>query len=242
MDIIQSEWSQIFGRFILWGIILFVLFNLIRYGFPFLIRNKKRVNQIQKYIQLAGLIIWIFFFSWYLFLFAETKSLFAYLIFGILLGILYLIFRFWLTDLIAGIIFRNSNRIEEGDRIQYKEHSGKITRIGIRNIEIEDAGGNTIYIPYRNLTSAVYSRTESTEQTSGYSFEIEVPFEEDIDLIMENIKSAIIALPWSSIRKAPQISLKGRTDKSLIFNITVFAIDRSYFGKIEAHIKKRFVK
>ncbi len=239
MDIVQTEWSQIFGRFLIWGIILFVLFTIIRFGFPYLMRNKKKASQLLKYFRLVELFIWLFFFSWFLFRFAEVKSLFAFVIFGIQLGILYLIFRFWLTDLIAGIIFKNSNQIDVGDSIQYEKHLGKIIKIGGRSIEIENEDGNSVFIPYRKLTSAIFSRTESSEQTSGYSFELETSFEEDIDKTIEQIKSSIIALPWSSIRKSPQISLKGQTDKSLIFNVTIFAIDRSYFGKIEnQHIKK----
>ncbi|MCD4697783.1 MAG: mechanosensitive ion channel family protein [Bacteroidales bacterium] len=242
MDIVQTEWSQIFGRFILWGIVLFVLFSLIRFGFRYLLRDKKKKYLIQKYFHLAELIVWIFFFSWFLFVFAEIKSLFVFIVFGILLGVIYLLFRFWLIDIIAGVIFRNSNRINQGDSIQIKELSGKVIKIGTRTIEIENDEGISVYIPFSKLASAIYSRTESVAQTSGYSFELETSLEEDIDSVTENIKSSIIALPWSSIRKSPQIFLKGQTGKSLIFSITVFAIDRSYFGKIETHIKKKFVK
>jgi len=240
MDIVQTEWSQIFGRFLLWGIILFILFSLVRYGFPYLLSNKKKANQFLKYFRLAELILWIFFFAWFLFRFAEIKSLFAFLLFGIQLGIIYLIFRFWLSDLIAGIIFKNSKHIDIGDSIQYEKHSGKIVKIGSRYIEIENSEGNSVYVPISKITSAIFSKTESTEQTSGFSFELETSYEEDIDKAIENIKSSIIALPWSSIRKSPQMSLKGQTNKSLIFNVTIFAIDRSYFGKIETHIKKKF--
>jgi len=240
MDIVQTEWSQIFGRLIFWGIILFVIFSLVRYGIPYLFRNKKKVNQFLKYFRLIELIIWVFYLSWFLFLFAEAKSLFAFLLFGIQLGILYLIFRFWLSDLIAGIIFKNSNQIDIGDSIQCEEHSGKIIKIGGKNIEIENTEGNSVYIPFRKITSTIFTRTESTEQTSGYSFELETSIPNDIDEVIENIRSTIIALPWSSIHKAPQVLLKNQTDENLIFNITVFAIDRSYLGKIETHIKKKF--
>jgi len=242
MDIVQSEWSQIFGRFILWGIVLFLLFSLMRFGFRYLLRDNKKKYLIQKYFHLAELIVWIFFFSWFLFVFAEIKSLFVFIVFGLLLGVIYLLFRFWLIDIIAGVIFKNSNRINQGDSIQIKELSGKVIKIGTRTIEIENDEGISVYIPFSKLASAIYSRTESVAQTSGYSFELETSLEEDIDSVTENIKSSIIALPWSSIRKSPQIFLKGQTGKSLIFSITVFAIDRSYFGKIETHIKKKFVK
>jgi len=240
MDIVQTEWSQIFGRFIFWGITLFMIFSIIRYGIPYLFRNKKKVSQFLKYFRLIELTIWVFYLSWFLFLFAEAKSFFALLLFGLQLGIIYLLLRFWLADLIAGIIFRNTNKIDIGDSIQYEEHSGKIIKIGGKNIEIENTEGSSVYIPYRKITSAIFSRTESTEQTSGYSFELETSVEEDIDDVIENIRSTIVVLPWSSIRKAPQVLLKNQTDKNLIFNITVFAIDRSYFGKIETHIKKKF--
>jgi len=240
MDIVQTEWSQIFGRFIFWGITLFMIFSIIRYGIPYLFRNKKKVSQFLKYFRLIELTIWVFYLSWFLFLFAEAKSFFALLLFGLQLGIIYLLLRFWLADLIAGIIFRNTNKIDIGDSIQYEEHSGKIIKIGGKNIEIENTEGSSVYIPYRKITSAIFSRTESTEQTSGYSFELETSVEEDIDDVIENIRSTIVVLPWSSIRKAPQVLLKNQTDKNLIFNITVFATDRSYFGKIESHAKKKF--
>ena len=240
MDIVQTEWSQIFGRFLIWGIILFVLFTIIRFGFPYLMRNKKKSNQWLKYFRLIELFIWLFFFSWFLFRFAEAKSLFAFVIFGIQLGILYLIFRFWLTDLIAGIIFKHSNQIDIGDSIHYEGHAGKIIKIGGRSIEIENEEGNSVFIPYRKVTSAIFSKTESATQSSGFTFELETSLDGDIDITTEKIKTYIVALPWSSIRKSPIISLKGRSNNSILFSITVYSIDRSFFSKIENQVRNKF--
>lgn len=240
MEIIQTEWSRLFTRFILWGIILFVLFSLIRFGLPYLLRKNKIADQIQKYLRPVELIIWIFYLSWFLFVFAEIKSLFSLLLFGIILGLAYLLFRFWITDIIAGLIFRNSNHISKGDGLQIDNIKGKIVNLGFRNIEIENEEGNSIYVPYRKVTSAVFTKTESAAQSSGYTFELETTFDGNIDKVIENLKTTIVALPWSSIRKPPQISLKGQSEKSLIFNITVYSIDRSFFSKIETHIKNKF--
>jgi small-conductance mechanosensitive channel len=240
MDIIQTEWSQIFTRFILWGIILFVLFSLIRYGLPYLLRNNKKVEQIRKYARLVELIVWVFFLSWFTFVFAEIKSIFSLLLFGVILGLTYLLFRFWITDIIAGIIFRYGKQIGLGDGLQIDDYRGKIVNLGIRSIEIENEDGRSIYIPYRKVTSAIFSKTESAAQTSGYTFELETPYDGDIDKVIEGIKTTILALPWSSIRKVPQVSLKGQSEKILIFNITVYSIDRSFFSKIETHVKNKF--
>jgi len=240
MEIVQTEWSRLFARFILWGIILFVLFSFTRLVLPYILRKNKKTDQIKRNLHLAELIIWIFFFSWFLFVFAEIKSLFSIVLFGIILGLAYLLFRFWVTDIVAGLIFRNSNKINRGDGLRVGDIEGKIVNLGFRNIEIEKKDGTTVYVPYRKVTSAIFSKTESATQSSGYTFELKTSLDSDIDHVTEKIKTYIVALPWSSIQKSPVISLKGQSDNSIVFSITVYSIDRSFFSKIENQVRNKF--
>lgn len=240
MDLIQTGATQIFGKLILWGIIIFLFFAIMRIGIPYVLKTLKQQARIKKIALVSELTVWTFYLSWFIFLFLKSGSLFVIVIFAILFFVLFVLGRLWLFDLIAGVIFKSGGQVKKGDYFEKGENKGIISKLGSRFLIIEHIDGSMVHIPYHTITSSVFRKNEIIDQKSGYTFDIELKSTEPLEALKSNIQKAILSLPWSSVNKPPIINLIHQTTGKYIFKITVFAIDKSFAAKIEDHIKKQF--
>lgn len=240
MDLIQTGSTQIFGKFILWGIIIFLFFTIIRFGIPYVLKTQKKQVYIKQIVLIPELTVWIFFLCWFVFLFLKSGSLFVIVVFAILFFVLYVLGRLWLFDLIAGVIFKSGGQVKKGDYFEKDENKGIISKLGSRFIIIEHIDGNMVHIPYHKITASIFRKNEIIDQKSGYIFDLTVRSTENIETLKSNIQRSIISLPWSSVNKSPVISLLEQTAEEYVFKITIYAIDKSFAAKIEDHIKKQY--
>lgn len=240
MDLIQTGATQNFGKFILWGIIIFLFFAIIRFGIPYVLKTLKQQVYVKQITLIAELTIWIFYLCWFILLFLKSGSLFVIVVFAILFFILYVLGKLWLFDLVAGVIFKSGGQVKKGDYFEKDENKGIISKLGSRFLIIEHIDGNMVHIPYRTITSSIFSKNEIIDQKSGYTFDMEIKSKENIEATKSIIHKFILSLPWSSVNKSPVITLIGQTTEKYIFKITVFAIDKSFATKIEDHLKKQF--
>ncbi|MCD4731529.1 MAG: mechanosensitive ion channel family protein [Bacteroidales bacterium] len=240
MDLIQTGSTQIFGKFILWGIIIFIFFTILRFGIPYILKNQKRQAYVKQFLLTFEITVWIFYLSWFIFLFLKSRSFFVIIVFAILLFVLYVVGRLWLIDLIAGVIFKSGRQLKKGDFVEKDEYKGIVNKLGSRFLVLENIDGNMIHIPYHSITSSVFQRNETIDQKSGYSFELETKNIGTLEETKSNIQKSILSLPWSSIHKFPVITVLDQTPVRFRLKITVFALDKSFGSKIENHIKKQY--
>jgi hypothetical protein len=241
MDLIQTGSTQIFGKFILWGIIILLIFTILRFGIPYLIKKQKRQVYLKKILRISEITIWIFYLCWFIFLFLKSGSFFVIVIFAVLFFILYVIGRLWLIDLIAGIIFKSGGELKKGDYFEKDENKGLVDKLGSRFLVLENIDGNMVHIPYHTITSSIFRKNESIDQKSGYTFDLEIKNTGNLEEIKSDIRRSILSLPWSSIHKSPVITLFDQTPEKYILKVTVFAIDKAFAAKIKTHILKQFV-
>ena len=237
MDLIQTGSTQIFGKFILWGIIILLFFAIIRFGIPYVLKTQKRQAYVKQIFLISEITVWIFYLCWFIFLFLKSGSFFVIVVFAILLFVLYAIGRLWLIDLISGIIFKSGGQIKKGDYVEKDEYKGIVNKLGSRFLILENIDGNMIHIPYRTITSSIFRKNETIDQKSGYAFDLETKNTGSLEEIKTDLQKSILSLPWSSIHKSPAITLQDQTSEGYRFKITVFAIDKSFGPKIENHIK-----
>lgn len=240
MDLIQTGSTQIFGKLILWGIIIFLAFAILRLIIPFILKSLKHQVYIRKILLTSEITIWIFYLCWFIFLFLKSRSFFVVILFTILLFVLYVLGRYWIIDLIAGIIFKSGGQIKKGDYIEKDSYKGIVTKLGSRFLILENIDGNMIHIPYHKITSSVFNKNETIDQKSGYSFELEISNIGTLEDIKNNIQKSILSLPWSSVHKSPIITLLDQTPERCRLKITVFALDKTFGSKIENHIRELY--
>lgn len=240
MELQNTNWQNFFFDFILAGLILFVIFKIIRFLLPILVKSFKKASPVISYFPIFETAGWLFFFSWYTFRFAEIKSIYALVIASVLLVIIFWISRFFLKDLIAGLIYRSSDRFKPGDQLNLDEWKGTIKKFRLTVLEIESSEGNTLFIPYNKLIDAVNIRSDRTDQTASYTFLLETKLTKSLDETLGDIKYYILSLPWSSVQKSPQLVLREQSDERLLVEVTVYPVDKTYTKKIENEITKKY--
>ncbi|MFC2113922.1 mechanosensitive ion channel domain-containing protein [Bacteroidota bacterium] len=242
MEIAEFQLSNVFIRFIIWGTILFLLFRLIKYIYPFFISKKKRRQNINIVLLVSETITWLIFFTSFVLLYGSANNAFVLIILAVLLILIYWISRYWVKDIIAGVVFRVSARYETGDVLQLGEHKGIIRSFLNYTIEIESKDGKIIYLPYSKILEQPHQKFESTEKMSGYTFSLVCETHAESSEIIGKIKNSILTLPWVSDTRNPVIILQSQTEDKLQFEITVYPIDITQQGKIEKVLKDKYEK
>ena len=240
IEFVPSEWQNIFGRMLLWGIIILLFFVPARIVLPYVVRKKTTIDQRKDQLKLLQLIVWIFYFSWFLFLFAEIRSIFSIVVAAVLLGLLYLVYRFWLADVVAGVLFRNQYALNVGDIIYFGDVTGKIVSIDSRFIQVETQEGYSVYLTYTTLQSGIFMKSESKVLSTGYTFDVTAASDDPFPALAARVRDTLITLPWVSLRKEPVITQKGYKGGKRVITISVSAVDRSFTPRIEQYVRKEF--
>jgi small-conductance mechanosensitive channel len=172
--------------------------------------------------------------------FIESNQLLAIGVSFILLFILFWIFKYFIKNLIAGVLFKLSGHFSLNDLLQAGEYSGRIRKFGLHSIELETESAKSIFIPYSTILEEVNIRWDTTEMKTAYIFKIDVPKKDDENDLTDQIKTAIISLPWISVKLMPQVKLIAKTDSHFTFEISIHAISKSYLVKTEKYLEEKF--
>ncbi|NQV01065.1 MAG: mechanosensitive ion channel [Bacteroidia bacterium] len=240
MELTGPDPSHLFIRFIGWGAAIFLMIRFLMFLLPILLHKEKPRNILLKIFPVAELIFWLIYLSWFVILFSEADELYVFVVLAILLMVLFWISRFWVKDIIAGVIFRSSTRLKVEDQLHFGELKGTIKKFGNYSIELETQDNQTVFIPYGKLVDDVNIKSERTGQSKGYTFPLVCPRSEESNIVTQQIKSTILSTPWVSVTRMPVITLTAQTDENYTFEITFFPIDKSFVGKIETLVQEKY--
>ncbi len=88
-------------------------------------------------------------------------------------------------DVISGFFIILEDQIRVGDVVQINDKSGLVEKINLKTTTLRDMAGNVHYVP-NGLIQVV---TNMTKEYSRYVFDIGVAYKEDVDRVIEVIKS-----------------------------------------------------
>ncbi len=228
--------------FLMVGALLFVIFRLFKYMMQFIRLPLQKVEFLNKYLPVAELITWIIFLLWsiqYLSSRGQLISLLPLLVFIII--ILYLAW-YTLKDITAGVIFKTGKTHHVDDHISVAGITGKITAMGMRNLQIEDYSGQIVTIPYSKIVGNIMLKSYPSQSLLSHNFRMKIAVDEENDIFktIENMRTSILTLPWSSQKKEPKIIIETESEDFFMLSITIFSLDESYFKKTEKFLKQQF--
>ena len=226
--------------FLLMAIGLFLLFRLSNWLLPILFFRKGKRKHAWRYISIIEVFVWIGFLIWSVNYLSDNNQLYALGLFLILF-----VFAFWaawigLRDYFAGAIFKTNHDLNQNDTVKVGDFGGKIVKFAANKLILETESGEIIYLPYGNLFGKAIIKSHPAETILNYTFRFEIPKGADIHETTEKVYSDIINLPWSSLKKEPQIKPLKETDTGFMLEATVFSMEKEYFSEIEKVIKQRF--
>ncbi|MCB2220284.1 MAG: mechanosensitive ion channel family protein [Bacteroidetes bacterium] len=241
MNITENNWQMIFINFVLIGIILLMLFRVLRFSLPWLLRNPKKLGFLKRQLPVIEIVFWFLYLSWFVFRFAQKLEVYALVVAAILFILLFWFSKFYLREIIAGIIFKTTGRYKKGDTLQTGDYSGKILRFRSDVVELESSDGRLIFLPYSQLTGgAVNIKSEGAEKASGYSFEMITDPDMDPAAFEQALQSHALSLPWISISKPIQVSLQKTGAEGMAYKVTVYLLDRTFSTRAEKAIREQF--
>lgn len=229
--------------FIILALVIFVFFRLFKYLIQFIRLTTRKSSFVNQYLPVTELAVWTIFFIWaiqYLFNRGYLVTLVPLLVFLII--ILYLAW-YGLKDIIAGVIFKTTNPLKVKDHVTVAEITGKVTAINQSSIEIEDYSGHIVSIPFSKVVGNIVLKHYPSQSLLSHNFLLQCPLAQTGDNIFElseNLRTLILALPWSSQKKEPKISVEAEGANFILLNITIFSLDQSYFIKTEKFLEKEF--
>jgi hypothetical protein len=221
---------------------LFFLFRLLNWLLPILIFRKGKRKLSWRYTAIIELFVWTGFLIWSVNFLAGNNQLYAIGLFAILF-----VFSFWaawigLRDFVAGAIFKTNRNLNLNDTIKVGEYHGKIMKFTSNKLVLEAESGEIIYLPYVSLFGKTIIKSHPAETILNYTFRFEIPKDADIRQTTEKVYHDIINLPWSSLKKEPQVKPLHETENGFMLEATVFSMEKEYFPEIEKAVKRRFFK
>ena len=241
MSITDSELSKIsIYIFFAVGLFLFLVFRIVQFILPYILRTGKTTRFITKYFSFIELTVWMLFFIWSIQFFLETNHVYALLL--VLITIILILFISWyaLRDVIAGVIFKTNRKLRINDVVRFDQYAGTISRLTHRYIEIENEQGESIHIPFSQALSKVVIKKHPAEMIQGHTFKMNVAKKPSLKELIDDIKSTIIQMPWISLKREPIVKPVDQITSAYTFEITVYAIERNYFYKIEDFLRHHF--
>lgn len=242
MEMIGTNEQFLFLRFIISGIIIFVVFRGIFYFLPIIFRQKIVRKRVSQYLPFAQTMFWILFLCWYLIQFSTANLLFSIVVMIALLGILFWLSKFALKDILAGMILRLTSGFKVGDVLRVAGQGGKLKNWTLLALELETTEGEIVRFPYSNLISESIVKAETKQFSSAFSFNFELSGEADLKIIPEQVSKYIVGLPWSSIHQKPEVSVTVQKDKQRICQITCFPIEKAFSKKIQEMVIGKFAQ
>ncbi len=176
--------------------------------------------------------------------FMGKNQIFVIGIFILLIFTLLWIIWYYLRDFAAGIFFKLNSSLPENKQITFGKNKGKIIKKHLKNVEIEANNNENIFIPYSKLLNGIFSISEPQNENLNYNntFTIEVKKIKSVKETIQQIQTAILQLPWVSLKNEPKILPITETENNLKLEITIFSINNDYTFKIRNHIETKFCK
>ena len=225
------------------ALVIFAFFRLFRFLVQFIRLKPGQSELLDKYMPVTELLIWLLFFIWSVqYLFSRGYLITAVPFIVFLIVIIYLSW-FILKDIVAGVIFKTSNNLRINDHASVAGVSGKIISIGNTHLDIEDYSGRIVSIPYSKIVGSIVLRNYPSQSLLSHNFIFTITKDQmpgGIFEIMDKLRGTILTLPWSSQKKEPKIILEIETADSVLFNITIYSLDETYFMKTEKFLEEKF--
>lgn len=222
------------------ALVLFLLLKGLAKGLPFIISRADRKKQFSKYFSLAEVFIWVLYTIFVIQQLSDSNQLYSFGLFLLLMIAGFWMLWFYIKNYISGGVFKLNAKFEINDAVQIDEYQGKIIGMGNHRLELESENGEIIYIPYSKLSDAVIIKLHPGEMVLSHSFTMSTQADKPIAEKIEELRFAILSLPYASLKKSPQIKLFHEDSSNYVFELVVYTLEKDYFFKIEREIRKKF--
>lgn len=240
-QLVANSWHQwALFKVIIVAIIIFLVLRLILRSLKILSIKYKTNIGYQRYFPVIEMLIWLTFIYWTLEeIFSEPLY---FTVFFITISTIGLIWVGWFgaRDYIAGIILRAQDVYETGHQLSVGEVTGKISKLGYLNIEVQEQDGAVLKIPYSKITSSIHLNKNENKMVSTHKFTIKVSSHQLLEGVIDKIRKSILNSPWHASHLTPHINKISEKNNLVDLEVIVSTYGASSFEKLQMQLYKEF--
>ncbi len=218
----------------------FFLIRLTGYLNKFLIKRHLKWKVLSRLFPLFELIVGLSAVLWTINYFFQSKSYYNIIVISIIIIFIGFFSWFLFRDLVAGYIFRILNNFQPGIKIQLGATSGRLIEMRATHIIIETGEGKTVKIPYSSISSEIVSEQPAESITEDSVLTLQVTNNKNLPETEEKIRKALLNSPWRLLHREPVIKLKAQNEVHYVFEIQVKTRNKKHQQYLYSSLLKQF--
>ena len=221
------------------GILL--LFRILLYLNKILPFSKEFKHYSGYLLPIVELASWLGFIIWCLRYIYEAEAYTTLIILGILIVLLFAPAWFLVRDFLHGMLLKIQRKIEIDTKIEIGDLKGVIVKTDYFTFDIKTKNGNIDTIPYNKIRSEIITKNAANIHLEKQIVSFNIPIKEDINIIIPQLKTALINAPWVAASQEPLINnVRTESDKSII-EVIVYMLKKEHKEKIVDWVQKNFI-
>ena len=200
--------------FVLAGAVLYILLHAFNLVLKALIRRNAIKSKVLRVFPLVEFGAWLAFSFWgFRLIFGDLRyydQLIAFAGILLIVGIAWYVFR----DFFAGMILKIGYGLHAGQHIRTDTFEGRILHLGNRYVELQQASGARIFVPYSRLAGAGLGVYDDREISQLHHLVIELPDHIDPVRLRRFVRHEMMNMPWV-VGQKPEIIINADTARNI---------------------------
>ena len=215
-----------------------ILVVLIKWGTRAIIVKKLRIPWFKRAFPIIEMVFWVGAITLGIHTIFYNQPIAIMILSTILFAILLWAARFAFKDFVCGVILKAEEAYQLHDYFRLDDVNGRISKAGIRSLQITAANGQKFRVPYSRISSTLFAKTTQENESYVHTFRLEIAKSASLSTTIENVRLTIVNCIWSSVANGPSIRYYSEDRTHNLLEITVHAISSDYFSKIEDKVRK----
>ncbi|NCC46171.1 MAG: mechanosensitive ion channel [Bacteroidia bacterium] len=145
---------------------------------------------------------------------------------------------YFLRDFVAGIVLKSENGFEPGMEIDTPFARGTVRKAGYRSLELTDANGHYVRIPYSRISGEVISKPSNNKKRVEHELELGFGSNQEISAIKQQIRKRALELPWIVKEESLKVEINSLSPEKYMAKIKFYSVTPETAVKTEESIRK----
>lgn len=215
------------------GVLLYLLIRVVRWGFPLLPIAPSLRARLSKMSPLAELVVWMIYVTSALAWSLKGNPQMRMIALAGLVVLVLLALWFAIRDYLSGVILRIEGHIAPDDEITVGDASGHVLALRARGVELEQAHGDTLFVPYRHVRDAKLLKRRRKLAVARHTFVIDIPASVTPTDARACIHEATLLSHWISPSDAPRIAALDHDT----LEVTIYTLSDTHVADVESVVR-----
>ena len=224
------------------ALVIVLTFRMLHWFLRPLVRRHIRWLRGSYLLMGVELIVWIGWLFWVIHATVNNRTVHTFVTVGIAFLFFGLLAWFLLRDVVAGIIFKLQHTLKINQSIRVADTSGRLLRLGMTALVLDNTSGEQIKIPYTKLINEAVARSEASDTIEPFDFSLSVSKSLSKERWIAALKQQILLLPWASAQRVPVVQWQREDETSHTFDLRVYSLNASQAQQIESHLRHKYTE